>query len=900
MARIEKQHIPGNRLPGIREIRLALAGAIVVLVSTAALCDSPPTAPVLDSSGPLIGSTAATLDSSAPEATGSPAGTLVKSYTYDFDEDMDSDGQPDGWQRPADRTYPHYVPAGLDFTVAQSGNGSLRISAGGAPAIFLSPSIALTGTAAYDVTGYVKTDSLPSTGLRASSACIEALLYDRNKKLLASVKAFPEMTGTTDWTPVSLIDVTRKYPDAVTLVVAAAFEGVSLEGAAWFDTIKVQRRPLAFFKTNKPGNAFHLSDKKVFSFEGRGLEAGTYELNMAVHDADGLKTHEAALKADAAADGSASAQYTLPDLPSGPYTIDVDLAAKGVSVLKQSIHMGVMPDYKDVENARNFGISLSDVPEKSSADMEMTADFGTGWVKMPLNNPEASAKASYLQIISELRRAGITPVGILDLPSSGSRTADDGSAGGDLLSRIQQGPDSWTPLLGDSINTFAGSVQWWQLGHDADAPLGQLQKSAEAYDRLKAFINGVSFQARVGLPVAAVADITPTGARMADFFVVSAPALQDNYKAESAPPLPEGAQVWAWTDMSDWVKGTPGQQASQAAADIAGLFAGGAQVLFLQDPWRRLGIVDNEGSITPFAIALGTIIHELSNYTYSGTFAFPSGTPNAIFTSGDSIRVLLWPSAQPKEERLFLGDSVEIVDMYGRRTRAEMVDGENSILVKDGPIFLEGLDPGTVETRKTFAIEPGVIDSVYEMQPVYVSFTNKFSNSIMGELTLTFPKGWEAQPKLFFVRLKPGEAFRGRANLVVPYNALAGIQDIGATLNLGGAQKTTIIRRVELGSQSFKVEIETRASGSGITVYQKVTNVSDTPVEITAFLEGSGLERVERLPRQLDKGATTTFSYILGDAAGWQGRKLMASVRERQTNRFLNVEFTIGAPQAAR
>jgi len=824
-----------------------------------------------------------------------PEGALVKSYIYDFDEDLDSDAQPDNWQRPADRAYPHYVPAGLDFTVAQSGKGSLKISAGGAPAIFMSPPIALTGTAAYDVSGYIRTDALPSTGLRASSAYIEALLYDRNKKLLAAVKAFPEMTGTVDWTPVALIDVTRKYPDASTLIAAVVLDGVSLDGAAWFDTITVQRRPLAFFTTNRPGNAFHLSDKKVFSFEGRGLDVGTYDLRMIVHGADGRKVHEATLKANAAADGSASAQYTLPELLSGPYTIDVDLAAKGVSVLKQSIHMGVMPDYKDIENARNFGISLSNVPDKSSPDMEMTADFGIGWVKMPLNNPEAAAKASYLQVISELRRAGVTPVGILDLPSSTSQATDEGPAGEDLLSRIQEGPDSWTPLLGDSINTFAGSVQCWQLGHDADAPLGQLQKSPETYSRLKSFINGVSFQAQLGLPVASIADITPAGAHMADFFSVSGSAVQDAGSADNAPTLPEGAQMWAWTDMSNWLKGTPGQQASQAASDIASLFAGGARVLFLQDPWQKLGVVDSQGSITPFAMALGTIVHELSNYTYSGTFAFPNDTPNAIFTSGDSIRVLLWPSAQPREERLFLGDSVEVVDMYGQRSPADMVDGENSILVKDAPIFLEGLDPGTVETRKTFAVEPGIIESIYEVQPVYVSFTNKFSNGIMGELTLKFPSGWDAQPRLFSFRLKPGETFRGRANLVVPYNALAGLQDISATLNLGGAQKTTIIRRVELGSESFKVEIETRASGSGITVYQKVTNVSDNPVDITAFLEGEGLERVERLPRQMDRGATTTFSYLLGDGASWSGRKLMASVRERKTNRFLNVEFTIGA-----
>jgi hypothetical protein len=92
------------------------------------------------------------------------------------------------------------------------------------------------------------------------------------------------------------------------------------------------------------------------------------------------------------------------------------------------------------------------------------------------------------------------------------------------------------------------------------------------------------------------------------------------------------------------------------------------------------------------------------------------------------------------------------------------------------------------------------------------------------------------------------------------------------------------------------MEISTRPAPGGVQVYQKVTNVSDRAADVSAFLEGAGMERVERLPRRLEAGTSTTFSYTLADAESSAGKKLRASIRETRTNRFLNEEFVVAAP----
>jgi len=819
---------------------------------------------------------------------------LVKTYAYDFEEDLDRDGQPDWWTRSIDSEHPHYVTGKLDFSGGQTGKGFLRIIAGGASAEFLSPSIPIESSSAYDVSGYARAENLPTAGLRASRATIEARLYDKNGEVVGSARGYPEAAGTTGWVRVTITDASRKFPEATSLRVVLALEGLALTGSASFDTIEVRKRPIAFFRMDRPANVFSFSDKKSLTFEAHGLPPGQYPVTLAVRDADGRDAHKVSLSATATPGGVASVSYLLPELAPGPYSIEVDLSSGQSSVLRQSVNMGVLPDYSDQEKARNFGISLSKPLLGDSSEYALTLVSGAGWVKMPLAAARPEEKARCLQLINEIRRVGITPVGILPLGAGAASPSGAAAERGGVLERILKGPEGWLPIYGDTINTFAGSVRWWQLGDEDEPLVDDSQRAAEAVAGIKKFITDVSYQA--GLSIASRPEDLgkPLGGAAPDASSVYAAALKGPAGGPSRSP---DRQIWLWTDQADWLSGDSASAAGRAAAGMSAYLASGAQVLFLRDPWRQPGVLDGEGNVTPYGVALVNLMHELANQRYSGSITLPNETPNAVFSSQGGTKILLWPAAQPKQERIFLGDAVDVTDVYGRTSTAGLEAGENVILVKDAPVFLQQVDTAVVETRGTFKIEPAVIDSIYEVQPVYVAFTNKFKSAVVGDLTLRFPGGWEAQPNAFSVKLRPGESFRGRSNLVVPYNALAGKQQVTAMLHLGetGGQTITVLLNAELGSSSFKMEIEARATNARLVVYQKVTNASDRPADVSGFIEGEGLERVERLPRHLEPGASTTFSYTLANASSWAGRKLRASVREVKTNRFLNTDFTAPA-----
>jgi len=813
-----------------------------------------------------------------PCVAGEKAEDLVHVHAHDFDEDLDADGQPDLWVRTVDADHPHYVEAGLDFSTSCAGGGSLKIIAGGANAEFQSPWIEVEQQAAYDVSGFLKTENLASEGLRASKAFIEVRLFDRKRAPVASVKGFPQATGTTDWTGVSVMDVARGKPTAAFLRVALVLEGRSLEGAAWFDSVEIKKRPVAFLTSNHAGNIFQYSDAKVLSFESRGLPGGSWNVAFTVEDERGDQVHSVSLAAETDEEGTLCVSYPLPTLPAGPYRVTVEVSNGIASGLTHAARIGVLPDYKH-RPGRNFGISLGAFPADPGAALELALDSGVGWIKMPLAGEAGESTSARLRTVAEFRRFEIMPVGVLEAPA---------------LQQAGEDPDEidWIPIFGQTINSFAGMIEYWQLGGDG-SPRVPAAVQVAAFGDLKRFIDEISFTSLCGL-AAERSDAASPPAEAA-FLSLDAAVFESIADEQENGRPPGGVRYWVWLEPTRWNYGDPQAAMAGLAKQASRLFRLGAEAVFFKDPWQRQGMVDGEGNISSFGLAVLNLIHQLAGFTYAGAISLPGGTPNAIFTRGDETLVLLWPGEEPHEERIFLGDAVETIDIYGRRRQTPLEKGQNVLTVRDAPVLLSGVNPAVVRTRQTFRIEPRVVDSIYQLQPIFVSFANEFDMSIVGELSVQFPKLWEARPDKFFVRLKPGEVFRKRTNLLVPYNALSGPREVTISLDLGGAgtQKTTVIRHVELGSTAFEMEISLRSSGADLAVYQKVSNISDNLVNVTAFLEGEQLKRIEQPPRDLAAGSTTTFLYKLPGAKKWTGKTLRATVRDRFTDKFLNHEFTV-------
>ncbi len=804
--------------------------------------------------------------------------SLVRIYTHSFDEDLDADGQPDRWIRTIDSGHPHYVSAGLDFTTSYKGAGSLKIAAGGAAAEYQSPWIEIDQHAAYDVKGFLKTENLPFSGLRATKAFIEVRLFDRSRALLAEIRGFPQASGTTDWTEVSLMDVARGEPRAAFLRVAVALEGRSLAGAVWFDEIEIKKRPIAFLTTNNAGNIFRQSDSKILSFEAMGLPEGQWDVGFTVEDDRGAHVHLVVLEALAGDDGRIAVTYRLPALSAGAYEITVQVFRDTLSGLTHRTRIGVLPDYRRRAPGKNFGISLTTFPGEESMAVDLAAVSGIGWIKMPLSDHSGDGTAERLRLITDLRRHEIMPAGVLEIPPATVRSDYD-------TDRID-----WPQLFGETVNAFAGRLECWQLGADTSHP-GLDAIHIGSFDDLKHFIDNVSFTSLCGMAVDRGTDELATGA---DFASIEASSFKSLAGAAGGTRPPGAKRWWVWMDLADWTYSDPEAATVHLAREIAGLFHLGAESIFFKDPWSRQGMFDSQGSISPFGLAALNLIHQLAGSTYSGAILLPGGTPNAIFTRGDETLLLLWPDDEPSEERIFLGEAVEVIDMFGRRRQAHRDQGENVIMVEAAPILLSGVNPAVVKLRQTFKVEPQVVDSIYQLQPVFMSFTNEFATPIAGELSATFPRHWEARPDRFFVRLGPGEVFRKQTNLLVPYNALSGPLEVHLTLDLGGgAQKTTLIRQIELGSTAFEMEIEIRESSTGIAVHQRISNISTNLLHVTAFLEGEGLERIEQPPRDLAAGSTTTFIYRLPVAGNWDEQTLRATVRDRLTDRFLNHEFVV-------
>src|SRR5204863_4855052 len=121
----------------------------------------------------------------------------------------------------------------------------------------------------------------------------------------------------------------------------------------------------------------------------------------------------------------------------------------------------------------------------------------------------------------------------------------------------------------------------------------------------------------------------------------------------------------------------------------------GAQAVFLPQPFHdEQGIMNVDGSPGELFVPWRTTAMLIGGTEYLGPLQLPGGSTGHVFAKGGAAVMAVWDD-KPATERVFLGDEVEQIDVWGRATRPALDKQDGRTLhvlpIDTLPTFITGL-----------------------------------------------------------------------------------------------------------------------------------------------------------------------------------------------------------------
>jgi hypothetical protein len=184
----------------------------------------------------------------------------------------------------------------------------------------------------------------------------------------------------------------------------------------------------------------------------------------------------------------------------------------------------------------------------------------------------------------------------------------------------------------------------------------------------------------------------------------------------------------------------------------------GANGIFVPNPFDPShGLMNEDGTPGELLLPWRTTALALSGAEYLGSIKLPEGSQNHVFSQGGEVVMVVW-SARPVEERIFLGDAVRQVDLWGRSNKPPQEENEQVIRVGPLPSFLVGISEPIIRWNMAFAFDkpqlPSIVGTTHENS---IRVKNFFPQGTAGHIRLHTPEVWQTTPRVMPFKLAAGE-----------------------------------------------------------------------------------------------------------------------------------------------
>jgi hypothetical protein len=856
-------------------------------------------------------------------------------YRCDFEDaaDRDYDGWPDGWQRVRGAGLPEFVRIGIveDDGVPLSvggrasppqsaagvaapaapprseGNHCLRIDLDGSGGEIACPAIALTPHFSYVVRARIRTQNL-----KHDVAWMSLTLIDEAGNKLESHDS-PLVEGSSDWRTVEIGPIapaSSKTAQAVlTLHLRPPGRYSDLTGSACFDDVWLARLPRIALVANQRSHLFTLADSAEVRCDVAGI-AGlvpTVTFELFDHLDRLLSSHRQKLDAAGSGGGDtiAGAAVWRPPLPDyGFYHVRASLHGEDNTVLDRRITLALLrPIAAPARGEFGWTLHSDHDPLPPGPLASLLGQAGVHWAKLPVwFDPSQTQRAEQIAAFAEqVNQQGVELVGVLDQPPAELRQLFR-EQGRLPVASVFIEPELWQPALSPVLTRLSLKIRWWQLGRDDDTSyvsFPQLdRKIAEIRKALEQFGQEINLGLNWRLPYDAPRVQSPPWAYLS---FSSDPPLTAEELADYLPQVKrQGCERWLILRPLPRGEYSTDTRARDLVMRMISSKLSGASAAFVPQPFDPdTGLVNRDGTPGELFLPWRTTSRLISGAEYVGQIQLPGGSTNHIFARDGKAVMVVW-SDEPIKERMFFGDNIEQLDLWGRSTQPRLVEqdgqSQHEIDVGHSPTFISGLSESVARWQVALSFANQQLASVFgREQTIVLQLRNTFPQAIGGEVTLHAPKSWSYDPRP--LRFKLGD--QDTTKLTIPVTLLTDTNSGPQPLRLDFEITTdrtyrfSVYRTLQLGLEDVQLRLTTRLREDGsLLVEQQITNLSDVPISFQCILFPPGRRRETRQVIDLGRGRNTLV-FILPRGDELIGQKLWLRAEEIRGSRVLN--YTIMA-----
>ena len=868
-------------------------------------------------------------------------------FSFEQQDDLDYDNQPDDWTRRRGPGFPHYLDIELDSTTAHDGERSLRLEADGGKAAIYSPPIPISPHYSYIFSGRVRTQRL-----QHDAALLTVSFLNARKQRVRRVVGPPVTGSSTRWSEVRIGPV-QPTEDVRYVVIgchlvheAGGLHGELMDyrGAAWFDAFSLRMLPRLSLKTNFEqqcrGGAEPIDVQTIVS----GLDNdGRYELKLFLEDATFVRRQQRDFDLSGEPHDPAaplSRRWMIPPQPNGFYRLHAHLLRDGEVMLEEMTSLAVVdpaPPIGEGDEA-GFGWSLDRWPHDldHARLLAVAGEAGVDWIKLPLWDTveDAETASGVTTLLGNLRKRGVQPAGILKEPPREVRRkfADDWAGVSELFTMP---PTFWTPSVDPVLARYSQHVRYWQLGGESDTSFTSIPRLPEQLSGIKKQFDRLGRDVSLGVHWEWGRPIPDRRGFDHPFLSLSArkPLDESELIALLEKSAEGGFDRWVLLKARPRTlsvdRGRQARDLDRRAADllrrIVAARIGQAEVIFAADVFHpRTGLLREDGSPGELFLPWRTAAIALRDADYLGSFRLPNQSPNHVFArrrplserqaaSRDGSRdaglddasslteeavVFVW-NDETTREPIVLGPDLHEVNLWGQHRKLPVEDGRPVVTATRVPTVLRGGSAQMARFRLGVRFDKGRMPSSTDEFFDELVIENPFPQGVSGNVEINVPREWEVRPRTQPFAMKVGQQLRIPVILRVPSHTSLGPQPIRLDFRMDADSyyRFRVVRdyTVGLGDVTIDVATEVIESDSGedeLEVRQTIVNHTTETLEFRVSLFVPGHKRYKRRVAELGEEESNVITYRVGGATELIGQTLRIRAEQEGGNRVLNKSWT--------
>ena len=862
---------------------------------------------------------AAAAVSASPEAA-SPALLLAKqqpygtvlSFDFEPDEDREPDGLPDDWNRRRGPGFPSYVDCEIDEKHSHVGDQSLHVKVNGGKVAYYSPfnqKVAqIDPRFNYQFRGFIRTERL-----KHDYALFTVSFLNSRRQRIQRFET-RAVTGThAEWVPLELGPL-KPDPEVRYVVIGCHVDHLAnddINGDVWFDGIWLGKRPRLTLMPDAHDHFLTPDNDIVINAEVSGLESNSqFELQMALRDVNGdvleqnswlLTTNDKSPSPDGVSGQTIGWKVTARQ--HGCYFVQAALQRDKQTVQNNETTL-VISEPVQSRPTGEFGWSLSNglgslTPEELSL---VAYEAGIHWVKIPvwssMHEKSATSPAELTRLLEGLYDRSISAVGLLNDPPRQIRSqfAKDWTGTSEIFSLP---PDFWGPSVEPVLARYGSTIEYWQLGGDTDMSFASSNDLPRIIEQVTTQFDQIGRNSKIGVQWPwPTASPVPTGIRNLFTTIGNEDGLTlDEIQQVFSDKTSETAEHWTMLRPLPLEHSLKVRAGTLIRQMVMARLKGSKGIFLSRVLDGDRGLLNDDGAPTPLFLPFRTTAMNLRGAKHLGSFQLPGSPTNYVFERDKSI-IIVFPGETPFSTDLNLGDAVERVDMWGRRSKLPRTSDKHHVMSDGEPVFCTGCSEAMARWRLEAGFESGVIPAEYGGHPDAIVGRNTWPQGIRGTVSLKTPRDWEAKPDSWDIELAAGESFRLPTTIYLPQTASLGTAEVVLSFEITAdrRRKFDVHRSLEVGLGDVIVDVYTKPLSDGQLLIEQYVSNRTQPLEIMTFRctlsvggHKSQTEYVTKLGVDKDRK-----EYKLPNAQSLLGHELWLNLEQIGGRRNLNKRLIIG------